>query len=236
MVRTAFIRGRWPQLEMTKAIYILLLLLLVSCGKRIYPVVEERALVDKTLDLGQITSLTTNIDFFFANCKASKFENYGVAAVYANTLEDIKEGNYYINSSIYLSRIFGLPPSYYFMHNDRPVLVYTRKSGFANPNLYTQKQIELFSKHLMDDWNWYYQSTEKLEEPLPSWDGWYRGKSEAVIRHPDQLRVRDNAPEILKYFEFDAYNFTQPNENYDFYRDLAIEELRVKMKDTLYLN
>ncbi|MDC7999041.1 hypothetical protein [Gilvibacter sediminis] len=220
---------------MSRYSFLIVLLITVSCGKRVYPVLENKTLVDITNELQEDVLLGENINFFFLKCEDSFVENYGIAAIYANTLNDLKTGDYYINSPIYLSWIYSFPPSYYFIYKDKPVLVYARKEGFANPNLYTQAQTELFAKYLMDDWNYYYQSTEKSQYPLESWDGWYRGNTDFIMRHPDKVKVKKNIPQVIKYFEFDAYDYTQPNENYNFYQDLKIEELRLRKADTIFL-
>lgn len=85
----------------------------------------------------------------------------GVAYVIISKKNAFKENSekYIISSYKNLSNLFDFPFTSYFMHNEKPVLIYFEKGPFMNPKNYPKNIVEnVFAKNLHNNWNRYYDS------------------------------------------------------------------------------
>jgi hypothetical protein len=158
---------------------------LFNCSGSKNPIQSESMFLTNDTEL--LKNLDTYLDENYFNT-----DNKRIAIIYFSDKIDLKNSNYYISSIANLSHIYYYPFSSYFIYKGRPVLLYSKKDDFLNPDFYYEELINLLAENLHDDMliKYIYKEGNSYEYE----------DAEFVLHHPQIWHITKNEINTIKGF------------------------------------
>ncbi len=130
-------------------------------------------------------------------------------------LSNQKINEYYISSINQNSYLYENPCSGYFIHNNKIVLVYSKKIGYINPVNYPKRFLKKISKNLNENW---YQYKEHCN------DDFFTLKATIVTGQDLTNKVKKGITSKIKHF--DLWNYCYDEKRFSYTNYVSLDNFR----------